>query len=187
MEYNTDTLIVLLPLLILGAFYVLFCRGTKNSSSKSSNNKNKGPTKPVVTITANHILLDDNMKMDNGTRLSLELLAQHASIFLIIAVKDQDEANSLLEPMAKEFEGIVDKEQILYSQVPLGRASLSRQLEPKAHIDFDAEVILQTAIFHDSILIAPKTVESTHAKWRADNFKDFITQGNTEFFAHLAK
>ncbi|OHS96403.1 hypothetical protein TRFO_37479 [Tritrichomonas foetus] len=115
------------------------------------------------------------------------MLSKHACIFIFIDVKDQEEADALLEPLKKEFEGIVDGDHILFSQTEMGRASMTRQLDSSAHFDFSTEVTHQASIFMNTILIAPDSVETTHFKWRGTNFKDFMTNGNTEFIKSLQK
>ena len=186
----SDILIFAIPLLIILVFYLQSYRGKSQNQSASKEKKRSAESLsklPIVTITANNILLDNSMKMNPGNKLALEMLTKHACVFLFVIVKDQDEANELNEKMAKEFEGLVDPDHILYTQTEIGRASMSRQLEPVAHFDFDPEVVHQTSIFISTVMIAPDNVDSPHAKWKSNNFKDFMTNGNTEFFNLLRK
>lgn len=181
----SDILILVIPLFFVILIYLQMCRTrtTKNSSSLKKEVKQLSSL-PIVSITANDILLSKDMKIvDEGTKLALEMLAKHACIFLFVIVNNQEEADNLLEPISKEFEGLVDPDNILFTQTQLGRASMARALESLAHIDFDPEVVHQTSIFINSVLIASPEVDSQYAKWKGTTFKEFITRGSTDFFA----
>ncbi|KAK8844917.1 hypothetical protein M9Y10_021090 [Tritrichomonas musculus] len=180
----SDILILVVPLIIAVIVYLQICRTRSKPSVSTEHEESKQLSKlPIVTITANEILLDKDMKLlGDGTKPALEMLSKHACIFLFVMVDKQEEADALRQPLAKQFEGVIDPEHILYTQKELGRASMSRQLESVAHFDYDPEVVHQTSIFFNTVLIAPPNVESPHAKWKASSFKDFITSGNTEFF-----
>ena len=83
-------------------------RTTKNSSSLKKEVKQLSSL-PIVSITANDILLSKDKKIiDEGTKLALEMLAKHACIFLFVIVNDQEEADNLLEPISKDIPEIFD-------------------------------------------------------------------------------
>ncbi|KAH0788931.1 putative transmembrane protein [Histomonas meleagridis] len=185
MEAQSDFLIIVIPIIFIVIIYLIACR-SKGGKSNMTNLEN--PTKfsrlPIVTITANNILLDENMKLTEQARSALVTLAKKASIFIFILVKDQEEVNRISDSMVQEFSGLVDKEQILYTQTEEGRASMSRQLEPAAHIDFDPEVVRLTSIFIPTAFIAPMSVESQYSKWHATSVGALIN-GNNEFINSL--
>jgi len=179
-----DISIILIPLVLIFIVYHLVC-GNKAPVNRETNNAEPAKTitqSPVVTITANYVLLDDSMKMDEGTKMSLQILAKRACIFIFVVVKDKDEANQLKPIIAAEFDGVIEPNRILYCQTAFGRASMARQLEPVAHLDYDPEAIHQASIFFPTVLIAPNELESPHAKWKSNSFRSFMTSGNTDFF-----
>ena len=184
--FPIDTLILVIPVAIFALIYFVMCnRKPRNSSLGNGNQDLQMSRSPIVTITANDILLDENMKINEGTRNALKLLAQRATLFIFVVVKDQKEADSLLEPIATEFKDITDRENILYCQTPEGRASMARQLRAVSHIDYDVEVIHLIANFFPGVLIAPPEVESQYARWRATSFQEFMTNGDTSFLTQF--
>ena len=182
-----DLLVIIVPILIAILVYTLAFSGSKPANVVAAKGERDVALskQSIVTITANHILLDDNLEMDGPTRASLELLTKRACVFVFVVVKDLEEQERIQERIAKQFEGLIDPDSILYCQTAMGRASMSRQLDAVSHIDFDPEVVHQVAIFHKTVLIAPKTVDSPHAAWRCGSFSEFMTNGNTEFLELL--
>lgn len=180
----TDFLVIFAPIVIAAVIYILVY-GPKKSvhavASKSEHEVSLSEGRPIVTITANHILLDDNLQMDRKTRSALEILTDRAVVFVFVVVADLEEQRRIEADIAQVFSGVVPEGNILYCQTAMGRAYMSRQLAAVAHFDFDLEVIHQVSIFYKSVLIAPKTVESQHASWHAESFSDFMTSGNTDF------
>jgi hypothetical protein len=183
-----DLLFTLLGLAIASVvlFFVCWLRRRPRAGSGKSVRRAVLSTLPIITVTANHILLDSYLRMDKVTRLALELLAKRACVFLIIAVTDELEVNSIRANITSQFAGLIPADRILYSQASLGRVLMSRQLEAVAHIDFDPEVIHEASLSLKTVLIAPSDVISTRANWSSANFKDFVTNGNTDFFDLLS-
>jgi hypothetical protein len=137
---------------------------------------------PIVTVTANNILLDSLFQMDRITRLSLEILVKRACVFLMIAVKDESELDAIRGPVISQFRGLIPPSQILFSQISLGRVLLARQLEAVAHIDFDPDVVHEASLFLKTALIAPPEVASARATWSSPSFTTFVTNESTDFF-----
>lgn len=188
MDDQSDFLTILIPVLVVLIIYFISrkAKGNTDASGTDTSVKNRKQNQiPIVTITANNILFDNSMKMDGKTRSALELLSKHACIYIFILVDGFEEMKRIKEEMEKEFEGIVDKEHILYSEKVEGRQSLARQIEPVAHIDFDPEIVHLTSIFIPTVLIAPSSVECKYAKWQSESISDFLTNGNTDFFNSL--
>ena len=76
-----DISIILIPLVLVFIVYHLVC-GHKAPVNRETNNTEPAKTitqSPVVTITANYVLLDDSMKMDEGTKMSLQIWAYYRS------------------------------------------------------------------------------------------------------------
>lgn len=187
-EYN-DSILFILPLAIAAIIYFFFISRGKGSKSEEQN-KDAVPTittKPIVTITANYVLADENWNISNGTRMALEILSKRTCIFVFAIVKDKDEAALAKKLLSERLNGLVEPSHILPCQTAMGCASMARQLDSSAHFDYNPEAIHQASIFITSILIAPPSVESPHAKWTNSSFEDFITGGNTEFFSILPK
>ena len=184
-----DLVVVLVPMLIAVIVYVFACGTKKRSSTVATKGERDVSLSklPIVTITANHVLLDDNLEMNRSTSAALELLTKRACVFVFVVVKDMEEQERIKDQINKQFEGLIDEDNILYCQTPMGRASMSRQLSAVSHIDYDPEVIHQIAIFYKAVLIAPRNVESPHAAWRCESFSEFMTNGNTEFLELLHK
>ena len=184
---STDFLVIFVPIVIAIVIYMLVYGVKKPSGAQATKVDREVSLSPlpIVTITANHILLDDNLKMDDQTRSALELLSKRACVFVIVVVEDLAEQKRIEGEVASAFSGIIPEMNILYSQTAIGRASMARQLSAVSHFDFDPEAIHQVAIFFKSVLIAPRAVESQHASWRAESFGDFIESRNAEFFELL--
>lgn len=189
MADETDFLFAIVPLVICVIVYFLFCGGSKNQRQEVQN-KTQPTTisqRPIVTITSNNILTDYKDEVDDGTKAALKILAKRVCIFVFVVVKDKEEAERVKPKIAEQLSGLVEPRNILPCQTAIGRASMARQLESVAHFDYDPEAILQSSIFIPSILIAPSSVESPKAKWSCESFQNFMTSGNTEFFALLPK
>ena len=187
MGEELDYLFVIIPIVACTILYFLFCTGSSNNRKEEKKNENQNPIsqKPIVTIASNFILANENNEIDNNTRAALEILAKRATIFVFPVVKDQAEADIVKPKLAEELKDLVEERNILPCQTAIGRASMARQLCPVAHFDYEPEAVLQTSIFMPTVLIAPKTVVSPKAKWSSESFADFMTSGNTEFFALL--
>ena len=179
-----DIMVYLLPLLIGLVGYLLCFRSKQSPGEKKKNEETvQNYELPPVTIAANHIVLNDNFELPDENRAALELLAKHATIILLVEVKDQEEADRRTAPLQEIFDGIVNPDYILFCQTAYGRGSMSRQLEAVTHIDYDPEAVIQTASFHPSVLIAPDTVKCEKAKWRSTSLSEFLSKGNTDFYS----
>lgn len=188
MDEQSDFLTIIIPIIIVFVVYFISCKLRGNNTG----GKTRAPVQiqkrnriPIVTITANNILLDSDMRMNEKTRSALEDLAKRACIYVFILVKGIDEMKQIKEKMDAEFEGIVDKEHILYSEKPEGRQSMARQIQPAAHIDFDPEIVHLTSIFIPTAFIAPSDVKCKFAKWQSESICDLLANGSTDFFNTL--
>ena len=74
---STDFLVIFVPIVIAIVIYMLVYGVKKPSGAQATKVDREVSLSPlpIVTITANHILLDDNLKMDDQTRSALELLS----------------------------------------------------------------------------------------------------------------
>jgi uncharacterized protein YqjF (DUF2071 family) len=84
--------------------------------------------------------------------------------------------------METKFQGMVPKTHILYSQTPLGRVIMAKQLEACVHFDFDPEVAREAALSLQTVLITADCEKVPLNCWRADRFRDFVTERDSEFF-----
>jgi hypothetical protein len=182
-----DALFPLVGIIIAFIACLLFCCFHWRRRPRSSKASRRAilSNSPIVTITANHVLLDSLFQMDRITRLSLEILVKRACVFLIIAVKDEAEMTAIRDPAIAQFHGLIPPTHILFSQVTLGRVLLARQLEAVAHIDFEPEVIHEASLALKTVMIAPPEVSSARATWSSPSFTDFVTNGSTDFFELL--
>ena len=188
MEDLMDYVYMIVPVILCTVFYFFFCQGSANphtEEKKVEPQKNISNEKPIVSIASNYILTNENNEISSDTKAALEILAKRACIFLFPVVKDQEEADVVKPKLAEQLKGLVQETNILPCQTAIGRASMARQLKCAAHFDYEPEAVLQTSIFIPCVLIAPKTVTSPKAKWSSESFADFMTSGNTEFFALL--
>lgn len=181
-----DAMMFTIPLIAISIVYFIFFN-KKEDKPKTTVKEPVRTILPIVTITANNILLDDNMKIIDGIKDAFDILAKRASIYIFVVVKDMDEAKDLREKIVEEFNGILSGNHILFCQTPIGRASMARQLEAVAFFDYDPEGVHQASIFMPTVLIAPESTESQFAKFRHSSFVDFMTNGQTDFFNILAK
>ena len=183
-----DYVYMVVPIVLCTVLYFLFCQGgneTRTEVKKTNTQTNISNEKPIVSIASNYVLTDENSEISSDTKAALEILAKRACIFIFPVVKDQEEADRVKPKLAEQLKGLVQESNILPCQTAIGRASMARQLKCAAHFDYEPEAILQTSIFIPCVLIAPKTVTSPKAKWSSESFADFMTNGNTEFFALL--
>ena len=179
-----DLILILGPLSFFLIFYYTFCNKPNNQKEIEDINShlNKNLLLPNITICGNEILLNSNNEIEQNIRSSLEILKKRSNLYIIINVKDEVELKECEEKIINEFKGLIDSNNILFSQNSIGRASIARQLEPIAHFDFDPETIHQTSIFIPSIYIGPDYIECPYAKWSCNSFFKFITNGKTDFF-----
>ena len=176
-----DFAIIAIPILVAVLIYTLACGARKSGSPSASQKKERTVNLsklPIVTVTANDILLN-NYKMNEDARAALERLTEKACVFVFVIVRDLQHQTEIEEAVTEEFNGVIDSDHILYCQTALGRASMSRQLEAVAHIDFDPETVHQVSIFHKAALIAPSYVESPHAAWKSQSLTEIVA--NPEF------
>lgn len=183
-----DVALIAIPILVAVLIYTLAC-GARKSGSPSTAQKRERTVNlsklPIVTITANDIILDENYSLKSQSREGLELLANRSCVFVFVVVRDYQHQTEIEEHVTQQLDGIVQADHILYCQTALGRASMSRQLEAVAHIDFDPEAVHQISIFHKAVLIAPSYVESPHAAWKSETLGEFMTKTSGEFFQLL--
>lgn len=188
MSEINESVYFVLALAIFAVVYYFFLGPGKKANNEDQNKEVKTiASKPIVTITANHVLVDDDLNINEGTHMALEILAKRACIFVFVIVKDKEESIHCKQVLSEKLAGLVDPNHILPCQTPMGCASMARQLESTAHFDYNPEAIHQASIFIPSILIAPPTVESPHARWSNPSFENFMTNPNTEFFSILPK
>ena len=187
MGEGMDYLFLIIPIVVCTIFYFFFCSGpaANRKDEKKTSEQNPISQKPIVTISSNYVLTNDQNQIDANTKAALEILAKRACIFVFPVVKDQEEADLVKPKLAEQLKDLVEARNILPCQTAIGRASMARQLKSAAHFDYDPEAVFQTSIFIPSILIAPKTVTSPKARWSSESFADFMTSGNTEFFSLL--
>jgi hypothetical protein len=141
---------------------------------------------PIVSITANQILLDRQWRLDARTRPALRVLSKHASLFVIVIVRDCAHLESLHSNILNEFKGELDLSQILFCQTAAGRASMVLHLEARAHFDFDPDVIHQVSLFQKTVHIAPEQTRSPHTIWAAESLDQFLCCQSREFFQFLS-
>jgi hypothetical protein len=166
------------------AALVLFVSGILWRHRKASTCPVTLSDRKVVTITANHILLDSEWRLDDKTRLALSLLTKRACVFLFVFVRDSDEASARESIIARQFRGLVPSHQILFCQTAAGRAAMAAQLDAVVHLDFDPAVLNLITTDRKTVLIAPNAI-AKHADWMAPTLKEFVTSGNTDFFRLL--
>ena len=184
----TDFAIIVIPALVALLVYTLACGARKPRSQSSAQKKERTVNlsqRPIVTIAANNILLDDNYKLNDASRAALELLVKKACVFVFVQVNDREQQSEVEKSVSEQFAGIIDFDSILYCQTSVGRASMARQLETVAHFDFDPEAIHQVSIFHKAVLIAPSYVDCHHATWQAQSFSEFMANQNGDFLELL--
>jgi hypothetical protein len=141
--------------------------------------------KPIVTLTANHILLKSDWSLDNKARLALAILTKRAGVFILVFVHDADEEADRRPVVTHQFRGVIDASQILFCQTAIGRVVIAEQLESVVHFDFDPDVINEMASSRKTVLIAACDGNGKRADWAAPTFKQFMTNGNTDLFKLL--
>jgi hypothetical protein len=141
---------------------------------------------PIVSITANQILLDRQWRIDAQTRQALRVLSKHASLFVIVVVRGAAELDAIRSNVLNEFKSVIDLSQILFCQTAAGRASMVLHLEVRAHFDFDPDVIHQVSFFQKTVHIATEQVRSPHAAWAAESLGQFLCCQNRDFFRFLS-
>jgi hypothetical protein len=181
----SDIAIIVVPLLIAFAIYVL-AFGGKGQSNPSAPPAQTPPLSslPIVSITATNILLDSQLRLRPSARAMLQQISRTACVYVIVVVHDLGEMRAIHSQVAREFQNAIGDDHILYSQTALGRASMARQLEVAAHLDFDPEVIHQVSVFHSAVLIA-REVSTQHAKAHAATFEQFVTTADHTIFPFL--
>jgi hypothetical protein len=142
-------------------------------------------SRPIVTLTANHVLLKSDWSLDKKARLALAILTKRACVFVLVFVHDADEEAERRPIVAREFHGIVDESQILFCQTAIGRVAMAQQLESVVHFDFDPDVISEMAPSRKTVIISDCEGNGKRADWAAPTFKEFMTNGNTDFFKLL--
>jgi hypothetical protein len=169
-----DFAVFFIPLLIAVLVYTFVNGMKKPSQPKFSRPAQKIPALPVVTIAANHILVDSNWKLSSTNRAILESLVKRCSLYVIAVVESMSEMSSIRESFTREFEGIIPDTQILFCQTAIGRASMARQLDTRVHLDFDPEAIFQVSIFHKAVFIGTKGVSAPAAVCACESLEQFV-------------
>lgn len=172
-----DLAFFVVPLVVIVMVYHLFCRETKTPRAAPNQNEleTKVSNRSIVTITANEILLNADMMLIDSARSALEKLSQKACVYVIVVVSSMDEQKAVEPSMLSQFDPIIGNDRVLFCQTSLGRASMSRQLGPVAHVDFDPEVVHQVSIFHRAALVSTSDAISQHAAWRHTSFSDLVS------------
>jgi hypothetical protein len=181
----TDVLVMGIPILV--AVIVYFCMQRPANTPPPSRARVTEPKLsriPIVTITANSILLSPDGQLQPSTRTALAKLSRTVSVYVFVVVADFEEQRAAEQQIAAQFKDLVDPEQILYCQTPTGRSSMARQLEPALHIDYDPETLHLVSIFHPSVLIGGGA-ESPYAAAQFGTFEEFVSNGSRAQFPFL--
>jgi hypothetical protein len=141
---------------------------------------------PIVTIAANHILLDSDFKISSSARKMLSRLSQRACIYVIVMAANMDQAQLLRDPIINELKKVLSEDRLLFCQTAIGRASMTRQLEPIVHFDFDPEVVHQISFFFNAVLISSAQVDAPHALCQCRSFEEFMGKHLQRLFPILA-
>jgi hypothetical protein len=163
----------------------LWKRRISRYSNASKQTSTELADSPIVTVTASTILLDSHMKMIAGAKAALEDLTKQVCVFVIVPVRDGSQMNALQSQMKIEFQGVIPCDHILYAQTGLGRVLMARQLEARAHFDFDPDVIQEASLFMKTVLIASSCEVSNSQGWKANGFEEFFTERHGDFCRFL--
>jgi hypothetical protein len=182
----SDFAVFVVPFFLALLLYIFVSGAKKSPPPNPSRTAQASPSLPIVSITANRILLDSEWSLSPSNRAIIESLSKRSTLYVIAIVQSMAEMRGIREILNREFEGIIPDDQILFCQTAMGRASMARQLEVTVHLDFDPETIRQVAIFHGAVLIAEKGVNAPAAACVCESLEQFANGKMKSLFPALA-
>lgn len=169
--------IIFLTLLICAiSFIYFFAKKSKPQSFLSiSTFFSTSSNLPILTITANSILLDSNYHLLPNIDTFLMELFNNFVIYIFVEVKDDQHLTHVENDVYSAFQNIISKENILFCQTSIGRSPMCRQLESNLHIEYDIDAARLNSIYCPTAFISPTKPDNLNTQFHASSLIEFFT------------